>query len=375
MKALEQLLSRRWILKSKDKELYYQVKDELGSIRPFLAEKLGYQVIVNPYLIKAEKMPAAAEEWMGISEFTEKIHYVFLCLILMFLEDKEAEEQFVLSQLTEYVQTQWKEEQIDWTVYSYRRHFIRVIKFCIENGMLEVNDGSEDSFAKDQSGEVLYKNTGISRYFTRTFTQDIMTYAGLSDFEREEWIDVEQNRGIVRRQRVYRKLTMSMGMYRDGDADEDFAYVRNYRNMIGGELEEMFDCELQVHKTSAFLVLGESCSMGRTFPEETTRSDIVLLCSNILWEKLEAGELKAPDDEQIVVAEEVFRRIIEECKERYGKGFIKTYRTMTTGEFYRAVKQYMLQMALICQRGRDILICTALYKIKGSYPEDFKYEQ
>ena len=30
MNALEILLSKRWIVKSREKELYYQVKDQLG---------------------------------------------------------------------------------------------------------------------------------------------------------------------------------------------------------------------------------------------------------------------------------------------------------------------------------------------------------
>lgn len=77
MRALEILLERRWILKSREKELYYQIKDELGTVKKFLMEKLGYQVIVNPYLVKVEKMPATPENWMGIQEFTRKIEYVF----------------------------------------------------------------------------------------------------------------------------------------------------------------------------------------------------------------------------------------------------------------------------------------------------------
>lgn len=36
------------------------------------------------------------ENWMGILEFHHKIEYVFFCIVLMFLEEKEAEEQFVL---------------------------------------------------------------------------------------------------------------------------------------------------------------------------------------------------------------------------------------------------------------------------------------
>ena len=57
MRVLEQLLNRRWILKSKEKELYYQVKEALasGEEKKFLSEKLGYQILVNAYMIKVEK--------------------------------------------------------------------------------------------------------------------------------------------------------------------------------------------------------------------------------------------------------------------------------------------------------------------------------
>lgn len=47
--------------------------------------------------------------------------------------------------------------------------------------------------------------------------------------------------------------------------EEDFAYLRNYRNMIQGDLAELFDCELHVHSSSAFLVLGEGVQTGEVF--------------------------------------------------------------------------------------------------------------
>ena len=183
-RTLETLLSQRWILKSRDRELYYELKEELasGEEKKFLMEKLGYPLIVNPYMIKVEKIPAAPENWMGILEFTSKLEYIFFCLVLMFLEDKEAEEQFVLSELTEYIQGQYREEQVDWTVYRYRRHLIKVMKYCVACGILNVNDGSEEGFARDDANEVLYENTGVSRYFMRNFTQDIMGYASPQDF-------------------------------------------------------------------------------------------------------------------------------------------------------------------------------------------------
>lgn len=348
MNVLEILLNRRWILKSRDRELYYQVKEKLasGEEKKFLREKLGYQVIVNPYLIKVEKMPAVPENWMGILDFKEPVEYVFFCLVLMFLEEKEAEEQFVLSELTEYVQSQYEGEQIDWTVYRYRRHMIKVMKYCTACGLLNIDDGSEEGFARDYTGEVLYENTGASRYFMKNFTQDIMGYHSPEDFEKEEWIDVNEDRGIVRRQRVYRRLLMSMGMYKDSDSEEDFAYVRNYRNMIQGELSELFDCELQVHRNSAFLILNENSHLGRCFPEENTLSDIVLLFNRILQEKLQTGEIQVPLNEQISIPREAFQRLAEECRERFGAAWNKTYREMTFGEIYREMADYMKELML-----------------------------
>ena len=376
MKVLEVLLNNRWILKSRDRELYYQVKEALasGEEKKFLREKLGYQVLINPYMIKVEKLPAAAENWMGISEFCDLIEYVFFCLVLMFLEDKEAEDQFVLSELTEYVQSQYREEQIDWTIYRYRRHMIRVMKYCVACGILNVNDGTEEGFAKDDTSEVLYENTGVSRYFMKNFTQDIMGYTVPKDFEKEEWIDLDEDRGIIRRQRVYRRLLMTMGMYRDGDTEEDFAYVRNYRNMIQGELSEMFPCELQVHSSSAFLILEENCRLGRTFPEENTLSDIVLLLYQLLQEEIRTGRVEVPLDEQIRLPKENFQRLVEKCKEQFGVGFNKTYREMTFAEFYREVYDYMENLIMIEQAYGDIYIRSAAGKIMGKYPEDFGKE-
>ena len=66
MKELEILLENYWISKDENKELYYRIKDSIPNFKTFLAEKLGYQVIVNPNLIKLEKLPGKAEAWMGI---------------------------------------------------------------------------------------------------------------------------------------------------------------------------------------------------------------------------------------------------------------------------------------------------------------------
>lgn len=372
MKPLEVLLSKRWILKNRDKELYYQLKDEIGKSRDFLTEKLGYQAIVTPNLIKLEKIPAYAQNWMGIQEFSDHLEYIFLCMILMFLKERDLGEQFVLSMLTEYIQGNIKEEQIDWTIYSYRRHLVKVMKYCVKVGILEIDDGSEDNFMKSDEGEVLYQNTGASRYFMKNFSRDISDYQKQEDFLKEEWIGMNEDRGIIRRQRVYRSLLMSPGIYLNDDTEEDFAYVRHYRGMIQEELNRFFDCELQVHKTSAFLVMGEDSNLGKSFPEENTLSDIVLLWCGLFRQKINDGDIEVPIGEDIVISTQQFVAISEECKRRYGNGWIKTYREMTMGEFCNKLKEYMIIMEMIKEIYDQIMVYPIVGKVEGCYPKDFK---
>lgn len=371
MNVLETLLNKRWILKAKERELYYQVKDRLPEIKKFLNEKLGYQLIVNPYLVKLEKIPATPQSWMGIHEFTEKTEYAFFCLILMFLEGKEAEEQFVLSELTEYVQGQYEEEKVDWTVYRYRRYLVKVLKYCVAVGILEMNDGDEEGFVKDESREVLYENTGVSRYFMRNFTQDIMDYSGIEDFQKTEWIGINEDRGIIRRQRVYRSLLMTMGMCRSVENEEDYAYIKNFRNMIQGDLEECTACELQVYRSGAYLILGEESRLGRTLPEENTLSDILFLCASLVREKVEQGIYQLPPDECIRISREEFRALLEECKNRFSYGFSKTYRQMLTESFSSEVYEFFLELELIREEWEDVVILPVVGRIVGVYPEDF----
>lgn len=372
--ALECLLSRRFIIKAREKELYYQIKDELPSLQNFLIEKLGYQVIVNPYMIKVEKIPASPKNWMGIMEFKEKEDYILFCYVLMFLEDKENEEQFVLSSLTESIAAQCVEFPVDWTNFGQRRSLIRVMKYCEQTGLLLVNDGAEENFTKDIQTEVLYENTGISRYMTRNFIKDISMFQKPSDFQAMEWIDVDEDRGMARRHRVYRTLLMTPGMLLT-ENEEDALYVRNYRNVIQKDFERYFDCELQLHRSSAFLMLGEDCRLGRRIPEEASISDLSLLCCRILREKLCSGDYHLPENEQAIISMPQLLSCMEEVKNRYEKGMIKRYREMTTGEFTRELLEYMQEIGLVEIREQKAWLHPGMGKMTGRFPKDWEKEE
>ncbi|WP_077612272.1 TIGR02678 family protein [Clostridium sp. Marseille-P2415] len=373
MNVLEELMNERWISKYRDRDRYYRIKDELGTVRDFLVEKLGYRIISNSSLVKLEKLPGEALPWMGVQEFKNPSDYALFCVILMFLEDKEAEEQFVLSQLTEYITASFPEGQMAWTVYTNRQRLIRVMKYCMKNDLLLIDDGNGDNFVTDMEAEALYENTGLSKYFVRTFTKNINSYQTVADFFQSEWLDMNEERGVIRRQRVYRKLLLSLGMYREKEQDEDFNYVKNYRSIIENDLEQFLDVSLQIYKSSAYLILGENGDLGRTFPARNSLSDAILLFHAEVRNRVESGELKPEINERILVPLLKLREMIRETRQKYGSGLTKAYREMSGREFEDCLIEELksLDFLRIDAVTEEVQIMPVAGKIMGTYPERY----
>lgn len=373
MNILEELMNERWISKYRDRDKYYRIKDEINEVRPFLVEKLGYRIISNSSLVKLEKLPGEALSWMGIREFKDISDYALFCVILMFLEDKDAEEQFVLTQLTEYVTGNYPEGQMSWTVYANRQRLIRVMKFCMKNDLFVMDDGNGDQFVTDLETEALYENTGLSRYFARTFTRDISANKSVADFFQSEWLDMDEDRGVIRRQRVYRKLLLSLGLYRENGQDEDFNYVKNYRSVIENDLEQLVDATLQVYKSSAYLILGETGDLGKIFPARNSLSDAILLLHGEIRQRIESGGLKAEVNERINLPLIKLEEIIRTTRTKYGSGFSKAFREMPDPEFIRTIVEEMegLDFLRIDQVTEEAEIMPVAGKLTGKYPERY----
>lgn len=373
MKELELLLDKRWILKSEEKELYYRVRDSIGEIRRFATEKMGCQIIENSLLVKLEKIPAIPEPFMGIEEFTSNEEYAFLCILLMFLEDKDAEEQFILSQLTEYIEANMPGQAVDWTLFTNRRRLVKVLRYAVVQRIVKVTDGSDEAFMDGQPGEVLYENTGASRYFMRSFSRDIMDYSRPEDFFESDWFEMDEDRGIARRHRVYKRLLFSVGMYREAGSEEDFEYLKYYGRRLAEDLEQNFECQVHIHRGSAFLMMGEDCHMGAAFPGNNALSDILLLCCAEIRKKVEQGIWKLRKDETVLVDIPEFEQMLKEVKAEFGSGFTKNYREMPDGEFVREVLEALERWTFLRQEEREhgIVIYPSAGKLAGRYPEDY----
>ena len=240
MNEIRTLMEKFWICRDSDKETFYKVKRDIPNFQRFIREQLGWKLIHTEKLLKLEKRPAHAEAFMGISEFTDIRDYCILCVVLMYLEDAEEGRQFLLSELIDYVETQLKNYMpVDWTSFTQRKSLVRVLQYMERLQMLRVYEGKSESFSQEAGQEVLYENTGYSKYFTSSFTTDISGYESWKDFEKTDFEEFEENRGSRRINRVYRQLAVCPALYWDSTEDADALYLKNQRQWVGKYLREL----------------------------------------------------------------------------------------------------------------------------------------
>lgn len=247
------------------------------------------------------------------------------------------------------------------------------MRFAADQGLIGVTDGKDEAFMDDEGGEVLYENTGASRYFMKSFSKDIMEYTKPKDFQESDWFEVDEDRGFARRHRVYKRLIFAPGMYKEDGSSEDFEYLKYYGRRLSEELEQIFDCHVHIHKGSAYLLSGDDCRMGTVFPGNNSISDILLLCFREIRKKIEKGQWKTGLDETCLIDGIEFENMIKEMKQEYGSGFSKNYREMPEGEFVKSVLDEMELWMFIRKEEatHQIKICPLTGKIQGSYPEDY----
>lgn len=375
MKELELLIENFWIIKDRDKELYFKIKDKIPQFKAFLDDKLGYKLIYNPHLIKLEKLPGLPESWMGIPDFEDKYEYAFLCVLLIFLEDRGKGEQFVLSQLTEFIADNFPTNtKIDWTIFKQRKYLVKVLKFALSIGLMNTDDGDEQDFVNQVETEVLYESTGLSRYFMRNFTGDILNFSSHDDFINSEWLDTEKDKGIVRRHRVYRRLLMSPAVYSESSDDSDFVYIKNYRGMIQKDIEDAIGANLHVHKTSAYVLLTSSMhNFKNSFPDGKNISEIVLLLNTVILGKIKEGSICQKDDDLITISRLAFQNLVSEMFEKYSKGFSKEYRESSIDKLTKEILELMKSYQMLRENPfeSEIIIMPLIAKVCGRFPEDF----
>ena len=381
MKTLEELLSRRWITVEKNKELFYKVHDEYLEYEDFLKDKLGYGTIVQNNFIKLDKYGVPPKIYMGITEFKSKMSYVFLCLILAFLENFDEEEQFILSELAEFITITFKEENIDWINRSDRSALVEALKFCVKEGIIRKNDGSEENYTNDSSAQVLYENTGLSKFVMRIFNQDISNLNSINDFENVGSISENLNGETFLRHQVYRKLLMDIGVFNIPENEEEFKYIKRHKESIQDNFSKYFDANLHLHKNVAFLILGENSNFGRCFPNDTANRkitiecNIALLINSYIRKGIKEKKIAVDFKDNIVLKKEQFNELIIEVRKKYNVAFTKDFRTISDDKFIANIIEYLKNLEMIVEDNENYIFNSIVGKIIGEYDEALLTEE
>lgn len=373
MNEVRTLFENFWICRDSDKETYYKVKRDIPNFQRFVREQLGWKLIHTENLLKLEKRPAHAEPFMGIGEFSDIRDYCILCTVLMYLEDKEEQEQFLLSELIDFVETQLKSYlTIDWTSYTQRKSLVRVLQYMEKLQMLRVYEGNSEAFGMEAGQEVLYENTGYSKYFATSFPTDISGYESWEDFEKIDFEEFQEDRGVTRINRVYRQLAVCPSFYWEGNEDADALYLKNQRQWVAKYLGENLGGNLNIYRNTACLTLDEDDCYGVVHPRDAQLPEAVLLvCAKIQME-LREGHLEKQEDECIYMTKEAFADIVISCQRAWSGAWSKEYREMEADKLIETILAYMKNWLLIRCEETQIVILPSVGRLAGFYPDDFK---
>lgn len=372
MNEFRALLDRFWVTRREDKELYFSLKRALPDYRRLVNELLGWNLVVNESVVKLEKVPPRAMPWMGIQSFQEPLDYCLLCALLLFLADLDDGAPFLLSSLTQALETFLREVRpVDWTRFPHRKALVRVLQYAQEVGLVLVYDGNSALFSNDQTQEVLYENTGLSRHFPAHFGRDIMDCRSIEDFEALSWEgdDTEQ-----RRRRVYRQLSLTPGLYCSDQSRSDYDYIKNQRRTVDRNLNQFLNGELHLHKNGAFFLLaaGERC--GALYPGPRALSDVALLLCAQLRNQVIQGVYPRRADDTVLLTRREFRYELQRCRDQCGNGWGSQLRACSLERITQELTAYMAGWMFLEELEGDILLYPAAGKLVGHYPETYQNE-
>lgn len=359
---LELLLNNFIITKEKTREDYYKIKSKIKKLREFTTTKLGCDIIINSSLIKLEKIPSIIDNTFKIEDFDSIKDYCFLTLIIMFLEDKAKDEQFILSNLTNFIENtvatiQNKEISIDFKDYSTRKSLVDVLKYITKLGIIKLIDGNDNLFKDAIDNEVLYENTGISHYIIRQFKDDIFSFNTPTDF-----LNTTNTDDILSKKRyyTYRSLMFYPNFnYADFDADI-YNYFINYRNRIITDLKDLLDGDLLIYNNVALLTTVEKNSR-LTFPNSRkVLHDIVLLVNDYIINEKDHLNLEKFE----------FEQVLKKVHEENNKYFSKEFREMRENTFLEIIEETMKKFKLLKIENNMYKFSPVIYLISGNYPKE-----
>lgn len=335
--CMQLLLNNFWILKEDDLDNYYKIKRNQHLLRDYINKTLGSRLIIHDRFIKLEKIPAQALESIGLPNFILQTDYIYLCLILLFLEDKTRETYFMLSDLIDYVKNTAVALELNnipnWTLTKERKSLKRAVNFLEKIKVIKLKDASKDDFSDNENAEALYISTGLSNYVMRMFNNEIFDIKQEEDFIRDEWTYQNDEKGDIRKYKIYRNLIYTPCIYMNDISKSEIDYLKQLRHHISNELSNL-NYELELTKNMALVFENENALTKDSFPNNKRISAIVLIVLTKLYELIKENKIILNEYEIGKISYEDLYNIIIGIKNKYNIYLSKTLKDLTDSAFF-----------------------------------------
>lgn len=368
-KEMKALLYNFWITKDENQDLYYKIKHNQNKIKDFVSKNLGSNLIFHDRFVKLEKVPTIMTESAKIEQFSSTLDYVILMIILMFLEDKTREDMFVLSDLIEYIKntavTLELDNVPDWNKVAHRRSLINVINFLKELYVIKAKDEGNVSFTDDINAEALYETMGTSNYVMRIFDFDINDLSTPQEFIKNEFIAQEEEKGNVRRYRVFRNILYTPAVFSKDVLPNDEDYIRKNRAYIKNEIDKNLNMDIEITHNMALLLDNINSIEKNNFPNTKKITEIVLMINTKILDDIKSGKLILDDFETVTIQESYLEAVIKQIKIEKEPYIGKTFGALTDEKFYKEVLNYMKRYHFIKQDRNEITIYPTIGRLIG----------
>ena len=338
--CMQLLLNNFWILKEDDLDNYYKIKRNQHLLRDYINKTLGSRLIIHDRFIKLEKVPAQALESIGLPNFILQTDYIYLCLILLFLEDKTRETYFMLSDLIDYVKNTAVALELNnvpnWTLTKERKSLKRAVNFLEKIKVIKLKDASKDDFSDNENAEALYISTGLSNYVMRMFNNEIFDIKQEEDFIKDEWTYQNDEKGDIRKYKIYRNLIYTPCIYMNDISKSEIDYLKQLRHHISNELSNL-NYELELTKNMALVFENENALTKDSFPNNKRISAIVLIVLTKLYELIKENKIILNEYEIGKISYEDLYNIIINIKNKYNIYLSKTLKDLTDSAFFENI--------------------------------------
>ena len=335
--CMQLLLNNFWILKEDDLDNYYKIKRNQHLLRDYINKTLGSRLIIHDRFIKLEKIPAQALESIGLPNFILQTDYIYLCLILLFLEDKTRETYFMLSDLIDYVKNTAVALELNnvpnWTLTKERKSLKRAVNFLEKIKVIKLKDASKDDFSDNENAEALYISTGLSNYVMRMFNNEIFDIKQEEDFIKDEWTYQNDEKGDIRKYKIYRNLIYTPCIYMNDISKSEIDYLKQLRHHISNELSNL-NYELELTKNMALVFENENALTKDSFPNNKRISAIVLIVLTKLYELIKENKIILNEYEIGKISYEDLYNIIINIKNKYNIYLSKKLKDLTDSAFF-----------------------------------------